>query len=353
MKKLIIFILVLGMFFKAGLIKSQKPRIILFYGQGCSHCLKVERFLEKNHLNQFFEIEKKEIYFHQENRKAFEEICEKFQIPLKLRGVPLMIIENHYFVGDKEILEVLEKKLKDLNFSQSDLKKTKKNTFSSFTLPLVLGAAFVDAINPCAFAILIILLATLLTQGSLKKVFLSGLSFVMAIYFSYLMMGLGIYQALASFKLSYWFKKIIGISAMIIGILNLKDFFYYGKGGFVMEVPLSWRPKLKRLIQSITSPLGAFLVGLLVSLFLLPCTSGPYLVILGMLSYKKFFLKALALLLLYNFVFILPMIGIIFLCAFGFSPQKLERIRQKRIRMLHLIGGLIMIIMGLVIITLV
>ena len=60
-----------------------------------------------------------------------------------------------------------------------------------------------------------------------------------------------------------------------------------------MEVPLSWRPKMMKLIQSVISPCGAFVIGILVSLFLLPCSSGPYMVILGLLKSTNIGLKGL------------------------------------------------------------
>ena len=162
-------------------------------------------------------------------------------------------------------------------------------------------------------------------------------------------MGLGIYRALSAVRFSNLFMKFIGSLAIIVGVLNVKDYFWYGGGGFLMEVPRKWRPKMKLIIHSVTSPIGAFVVGFLVSLFLLPCTSGPYIVILGMLSQKEMFLQALSWLLLYNLIFILPMIGITIACYFGLSPQKAEEVRQRKLRVLHLIAGLIMIGMGVVI----
>jgi cytochrome c biogenesis protein CcdA len=158
-------------------------------------------------------------------------------------------------------------------------------------------------------------------------------------------MGLGLYKALGVGELSHLFFKVVGWLAIILGLLNLKDYFWYGKG-FLMEVPMSWRPKLKSLLKSVTSPIGAFGIGLLVSLILLPCTSGPYIVILGMLAKKAFQTKAVLYLILYNLIFISPMVLISFAVYKGFDPDKAEEMRQKRLRTLHLIAGLIMLAMG-------
>jgi cytochrome c biogenesis protein CcdA len=87
----------------------------------------------------------------------------------------------------------------------------------------------------------------------------------------------------------------------------------------------------------------------LVSLFLLPCTSGPYIVILGMLAKKVFDTQAILYLLLYNLIFVSPMVLISLAVYKGFDPAKAEEIRQKRLRTLHLIAGIIMFAMGTVI----
>lgn len=117
-----------------------------------------------------------------------------------------------------------------------------------------------------------------------------------------------------------------------------------------MEVPLSWRPKMKELIRGITSPLGGFVTGLVVSLFLLPCTSGPYVVILGLLASKTSLAKAWLYLVFYNLIFVLPMLAIVLAMRWGISPEKAESWRQQKIRLLHLIAGLVLVILGLAII---
>ena len=112
---------------------------------------------------------------------------------------------------------------------------------------------------------------------------------------------------------------------------------------------MSWRPKLKSLLKSATSPKGAFGIGFIVSLILLPCTSGPYIVILAMLAKKATYLKAVSYLVLYNLIFISPMVLISYAVYKGFDPAKAEEMRQKRLRTLHLFAGIIMLAMGIVI----
>jgi cytochrome c biogenesis protein CcdA len=125
----------------------------------------------------------------------------------------------------------------------------------------------------------------------------------------------------------------------------MKDFFWYGKY-FVMEVPLSWRPKMQAILKKVSSPLGAFGAGFVVSLFLVPCSSGPYVVILGLLAEKVDTTKTLALLFLYNLIFVLPMLVITLAMYFGSRMGKLEKWRQHNLRILHLVAGAIMLFIG-------
>jgi len=214
---------------------------------------------------------------------------------------------------------------------------------------VVCGAA-VDAINPCEFAVLILLMASMLiTQDNRKKALWTGLAFSSAVFLAYFLMGVGLLEFIRAYTLSFseYFYKVVGLLAILIGALNIKDYFWYGGGGILMEVPLSWRPKMKSLVRGISNPGGGFLIGLLISLFLLPCTSGPYVIILGLLAAKTAFAKAFLYLILYNLIFIAPMVAIVLAMYFGLPAEKAENWRQQKIRLLHLIAGVILILLGL------
>ena len=217
----------------------------------------------------------------------------------------------------------------------------------SLTLGAVVSAALVDAINPCAFAVLIILLSTIAACHNRRKALYAGLAFSASIYFSYLLMGLGLLCAINAGGFTKGFYLIVAVLAIFIGLFNLKDYLWYGKW-FRMEVPMSWRPRMKALLKSVTSVPGAFLIGFLISLFLLPCTSGPYLVILGLLSNVATKQVGFLLLLLYNFIFILPMLGITLGVYFGFTTtEKTEEWRIRKLKVLHLIAGFIILLLGI------
>ena len=345
MKKILVIIIFLILplqLIVASFVAAQNNQPTLFYGEGCLHCAKVEEYLKEYNLEEA--IVKKEIYHNSQNAQEFNKICEQERIDLMNRGVPFLYTDDdECLVGDRQIISYFENKTGE---SAKDHKETTKQEANNLTVLILIGAALVDAINPCAFAVLLILMATVLTSGNKKRALLSGIAFSASIYISYFLMGLGLYSVIAGVKTAQVFIKIIAILAIILGLFNLKDFFWYGKG-FLMEVPLKWRPKLKKIINSIVSPTGAFLIGFLISLFLLPCTSGPYIVIIGMLGHKVTYIKAIWLLLLYNLIFILPMIIITLLAYLGMDIKKAEEKRSKNLKILHLIAGLIMLGMGI------
>ncbi len=218
---------------------------------------------------------------------------------------------------------------------------------NSLTLGAVVSAAFVDSINPCEFAVLILLLSTIIMCHNRKKALYAGLAFSLSIYISYFLMGVGLLYAIKAVNITRYFYMVVSVLAVLVGLFNLKDYLWYGKW-FVMEVPLSWRPRLRILVKGVTSIPGAFMVGFLVSLFLLPCTSGPYLVILGLLSKVTTRMTGIVLLLLYNLIFILPMLAITLAIYFGFTtPEKTEEWRQRKLKILHLIAGIIILGLGI------
>jgi cytochrome c biogenesis protein CcdA len=166
------------------------------------------------------------------------------------------------------------------------------------------------------------------------------------VFISYYLMGLGVYSAVEAAGITHGLYIAVAALAIVIGLFNLKDYLWYGKW-FVMEVPLNWRPRLKQLIQRVTSVTGAFLIGFAVSLFLLPCTSGPYIVILGLLAETETRASAMLWLVLYNIVFITPMIAITVAVYLGLTTtDRAEAWRTRHLAALHLVAGVLLLLLG-------
>jgi len=222
-------------------------------------------------------------------------------------------------------------------------KKTIKERIWFFGI--MLPAAIADSINPCEFAIIVLLLWTLLLKTkNRRKVILTWLSFSFAIFVSYFLMGIGLRRAFSSATNVNLIKIIAWSLWILVWLANLKDVFWHGKL-FVMEVPFSRRPRLQKFVKSITSPIWAFFIWLVVSLFLLPCTSGPYITILTFMSASQVDkLRGMLYLFVYNIFFIVPMILITFLVSFWQSRvEKLNKLKDKYNWLTHLIVWLLML----------
>ena len=226
------------------------------------------------------------------------------------------------------------------------------------TLIKTIGLAAVDAVNPCALAVMAIVLMTLLLQDPTKKrrVLQGGLAFTAAVFILYFIYGVIMIQFFSHIipetgKYSFYIFKAFGLFAIILGVLNLKDYFFYKPGGLATEMPMKMRPGMKLLIKRITSPKGAFIIGIFVTLFLLPCTIGPYIIFSGDISALNFF-KTLPWLLIYNLVFILPMIAITLAIYFGVTTvDEVSGWKERNIKRLHLAEGLILIILGVLMVS--
>ena len=229
---------------------------------------------------------------------------------------------------------------------------------SDFSIISIVSLALVDAVNPCALAVIAIVLMTVLLSNpkEKRKALWSGLAFSLAVYILYFLYGLIMVQFFSNVipetgSYSFYIFSSFILFAIILVLLNIKDLLFYEPGTVRTEMPLSLRPKMKRLVKKINSPRGAFVVGIFVTLFLLPCTIGPYIIASGKLSVLNFFSTVLWLL-LYNIIFILPMVGITFIIYLGLlSVDKFSDWRKQNIRYLHLIEGSILIIIGILMVS--
>lgn len=213
--------------------------------------------------------------------------------------------------------------------------------------------ALADSVNPCAIAVLAMVLMAILIQNPEKKkrVLYAGLAFVASVFIGYLLYGVIIVEFFNSFagllrENSGIIYNGLAILAMIIGALNIKDFFMYKKGSFATEMPIWMRPRVKKLIERITSPKGAFVIGFLVTLFLLPCTIGPYIIASGLLS-DLGIIGAIPWLIYYNLIFVLPMLIIVGIIYFSLSKvDEVSGWKERNIKILHLIAGILLFAVG-------
>lgn len=366
-------------FLTVSVVRGDEPVVCVVYFTytGCSSCDRVKPLVINDLPRQYsgrFMVVEYEIY-----QPGNIEVLRSYDATYGCGVTPPLIIfgSDDFLVGPDEIFNNLRTEVEEhLNLGGNelplmngssvafedlkvkDLPGTSTIWFISKNPPsdvptflAIVTAAAVDSVNPCEFAVLVILLSGVTASEGRKKALKTGLAFVLAVFVMYLLMGFGILQistTLIFIGLPYYFRKAIGIFAIVVGVLNMKDYFWESARGVLSSVPESWRPRVQRLLDNITSIPGALFSGFLVSLFLLPCTSAPYFIVLSLLNYEATKISAVMLLLLYNLIFILPMIGIVLAVYFGLTTTaKAAHWRHKRIGLLHLIAGVIMFGMGI------
>ncbi|MDD3159655.1 MAG: cytochrome c biogenesis protein CcdA [Candidatus ainarchaeum sp.] len=342
---------------------TTKTPIVYFYSPNCSHCAAIKPFLYANFKD------KNEFEFIELNINEHFELKDEFNfdynVPINYSySVPIVFAGNKFYLGEIDIKQ-LSSDSQYLSSCKINLLNDINNTFidtnDKCVVPInqnnninffsVISLALADAVNPCELAVLIILLTAILTKypKDKKKALKSGLMFTLAIFLMYFVFGLILKEAfsVASGLFGTYFLLIISLFAIIMGILNLKDAFSYGAGGFIMEVPQAWRPKMKKIINKTTSPTGAFFVGLIVAFFLTPCTAGPYIIFASMVS-KIALIDALLYMLIYMIIFVSPMLVITLFIYKGIAKiEDVEGWREVNLKKLHFISGVIMLIIGL------
>jgi len=223
-------------------------------------------------------------------------------------------------------------------------------------LPLIIGASLIDGINPCAFGVLIFLLAYLFkTSHNSKKMLVNGIVYIVAVFLTYLAAGLILMPIIKTLgQISVWSYRIIGGLIILAGLVEIKDFFWYGKWFSLAIIP-GYAEKIKKFSHKMTPKtmksywhsIGiSFVLGVFVALVELPCTGAVYLAVLTLMSQSGLTLSNLNFLLLYNFIFVLPLFIILGLVYKGMSSETVELWREKHKSLMRLVVGLLLIGMG-------
>jgi len=214
------------------------------------------------------------------------------------------------------------------------------------TLGVILGTAAIDSINPCAIGVLILMISVVLSgKGTVGRMLLLGSLYIFAVFLTYLIAGLGLVYFLANIPLfvTEYLSIIVGTFIVFAGLIEVKDFFWYGRG-FSLGIPVYFTDKIHKFAKNTTIP-GVLILGAFVSGVELPCTGAPYLAIITILS-LNFNITAFLLLVIYNVVFVAPLIVILILVAFGVKLQHVKKWKQDSRGYMRLFIGLLLIALG-------
>ena len=210
----------------------------------------------------------------------------------------------------------------------------------------VIGTALIDSINPCAIGVLILLISTLLVSAKSKaKMLKLSVVYIGAVFITYFLAGLGLVAFLHVIPLyvSQYISIAVGIAVVFAGLLEIKDFYWYGQG-LSLAISPQHAKRIHELTKKITFP-GMVLLGAFVAGVELPCTGGPYLAITLLLS-QNFDMSAVLLLAFYNLIFVLPLIVIVTLVFFGTKIHHIKRWKHHNRSYMRLFIGLLLVALG-------
>lgn len=214
------------------------------------------------------------------------------------------------------------------------------------TLLTVIATAAIDSINPCAIGVMVLMVSAVLAAGqSTRRLLLLGSTYIFAVFATYLLAGFGVLYFLSDIPLFVTEYVSLSVGGLIVfaGILEIKDYFWYGKG-ISLSIPVYFSKKLHGL-ASRTSMFGVAVLGMFVSAVELPCTGAPYLAIITLLS-QNFDASAFLLLVIYNIIFVAPLLVILFLVLAGVKLQSIKLWKQTHRGTMRLFIGLLIIALG-------
>jgi glutaredoxin len=339
--------------------------LFFFWGIGCPHCAKAKPFLD--YLKQSYpqvEIRSFEVIKNEENLALLEKMVKARGA--ESIGVPIFILGNRVFSGyDESVARELEAAIKArMTREKSDrggsltpkgdegpgslsLPIFGKKDARSISLPVfTLVIAALDSFNPCAFFVLFTLLSLLVHAHSRKRMLLIGGVFVAAsglLYFLFMAAWMNLYFLVGHLSAVTF---VAGITALIISLINIKDFFFFSKG-ISLSIPETSKPKLfermRGLLRTDSFPAaltGSIVLAIAANSYELLCTAGFPMVYTRVLT-----LNALSTagyytyLAVYNMVYMIPLAVIVSFFIITLGSRKLT---EWQGRVMKLVSGMMM-----------
>ena len=361
----------------------QKTRVVYFYSVDCPKCQIVKPFLEqiKKDYGDKIEFLEHDVKEKEECRQLFYNFIQKYNVPDSDAGTPIVFVGDKYFAGPSDIESGLGNKIDEALNKNEDLlfdcheflekwPNVQKIDFlgggsqevcgidaefcpiqrndsqNKVSLAMIVTTAAIDSVNPCAIAVLIFLITILISlKSSRKRMLIVGLFYISAVFASYYLAGLGIMRIITQFNISKEIGFIAGLIVLLAGFLEIKEGLY-PDGRQLLRIPASTKPIFSKFLKKGTIP-SVVIAGILVSAFELPCTGQVYLAILSMLSKEEFRSQGYIYLFVYNFIFVLPLLIILLIAAWGFDINRMDSMRRSSRIKTKIAMGIIMILLGL------
>lgn len=381
MKKFFYVILFLFLFtFSINIASAREVNLYLFHSSTCPHC-KEERTYLKQLENKYDYLNVLEYEVHD-----YISVTTKVRDELKIKEsyVPITIVGSDYIIGfststkseieslikkyhDNDLCDAVDLIIKGKNIDNCVKKNNNikiENTFKNLpilgkvdvkkaSLPLIsIIIGLVDGFNPCAMWILLFLITMLINMKNRKRMWILGFTFIISSAFVYLMFMLA-YLQIASTLVQTWFKYLIALVAFVGGIINLNAYFKTRKkdtGCTVTNIDKRRKIifRIKRILTEksfVLAFLGIIFLAFSVNLIELACSAGLPVLFTQIIALNNLSVFDTA---IYFFLYLLFfMIDDIIVFIIAMITFKVTGISNKYSKYSHLIGGIIMVIIGI------
>ena len=386
MKKLRLLIVLFVLLCIPSLIKADEKeiRLYLFHQSTCPHCKEEIKFLEsikKDYPNVdmvFYEIDTNVM-----NYNFYKKVKEATKI--SSNGVPFTIIGTDYYVGfgdgdGEAIVNSINKFLKNDKYidviskikNDEDISSIEYNTdpqnertipilgkidIRTVSLPLVsIVIGFIDGFNPCAMWVLLFLITILLNMKDKKKMWILGITFLVTSALVYLLFMLAWLKVALSFTSIKIVRILIALVALIGGFINLRSYIRsLSKDDGCEVVDDKKRKSIISKIKKIAAEksfalalIGIITLAVSVNLVELACSAGLPLVFTQILAINNLSSFGYG---FYMFLYILFfLIDDIVIFVIAMLTLNIKGISSKYGKYSHLIGGIIMVLIGILMI---
>lgn len=244
------------------------------------------------------------------------------------------------------------------------------NMFEQITFWAIIAAGLIDGINPCAFAVIVFFVSFLAVyKYDRKEVLLVGAAYCLAVFVAYIAIGLGLFNFLYAMSSFYYVMMIfkwltIALCALFL-LLSLYDFLIYQKtkdhNKILLQLPKSYKEYIHKVMRfflrdkqksTFRLVLAALAVGFIVSLVEAVCTGQVYLPTIALILKEAdaHFIRAILYLVLYNLMFIVPLVIILALSVMGYESKGFNDFLKKHLGLTKL--ALCLLFLGLLILLL-
>ena len=229
----------------------------------------------------------------------------------------------------------------------------------ALTLGTVLVAGIADGFNPCAFTVLLLFITSLAAAAQARdapsavslrgRVIGLGSIYIASVFFTYLALGVGLLAAVDLFTQRHLPARLGAVLSIALGLWMLKDYFL-PEVGLRLEAPAAvgrWARASARRATIPTLVAGGVLIGLCT----LPCSGAVYLAVLSLLAAQSSALAGFGYLVLYNALFVLPLVAILLLASARPTLNRLAHWNLHHREWVRLGLGTGVVLMGFVILA--